>query len=171
MAIRDLAPWNWGKRDARSAARWEPFNDPFENLRHEMNRIFDAFFKEWHLAPASFFRDRWGDFTPHLDMVEKEDEIEIKAELPGLSEKDVEISLSEGVLTLKGEKRREERRERNGLQYCECAYGEFHREIRLPCAVQDDKAEAAFKNGVLVIRVPKAAEARSKGRKIEIKQG
>jgi len=171
MSIRDLAPWNWGKRAPRAPARWDAFSDPFENLRHEMNRIFDSFFREWRLEPAGFFRERWGDFTPQIEMVEKADEIEVKAELPGLSEKDVEISLSEGTLTLKGEKRREAREERDGMQYCECAYGSFHREIRLPCAVKDDKAEATFKNGVLVIRIPKADDAMSKGRKIEIKQG
>jgi len=172
MSIRDLAPWNWGKKEVRLPVQRGANGDPFEALRSEMNHVFDGFFRDFGLAPWGQFRDVLGDgVSPRVDIAENENEVQVKAELPGLSEKEVEVSLAGGVLVLKGEKKQETQEKRGDRQYRECTYGSFHREIQLPCEVQDDKAEAAFKNGLLTIRIPKTAEAKRKTHKIQVKQG
>ena len=93
----------------------------------------------------------------------------MKAELPGLEEKDVEVLLDNETLTIKGEKKEEKEDKGKGYYHVECSYGSFHRVIPLPAGIDQKKVQAQFKNGVLNITLPKAEEAKAKGKKIPIK--
>jgi len=166
MAIRDLLPSSW-RRDFSPLRRDE--NYPYHSLQQEMNRIFDDFFRGFDLAP--FGTERFGAFSPSVDVKEDDKEMLIKAELPGLDEKDVEVTLTDGALTIKGEKK-EEKEDRGKHYYrMERSYGAFNRVVALPEGVDTDKANASFKNGVLNISLPKTEEARKNVRRITINKG
>ena len=140
------------KRSAALSAR-----DPFAALRSEMNALFDDFF-----PGAGEATGPWGAFMPRIDVKETDGEIRVTAEMPGIEEKDVEISLDGDMLTIKGEKK-EEKEEKGEESYrLERSYGSFRRSVALPCAVNADKASAKYKQGVLTIALPKAAEAKKK---------
>ena len=102
-------------------------------------------------------------------MVETEAGIEVTVELPGLEEKDIEVSLSDEALTIKGEKKVERKDEKKGYYISERSYGSVYRSIPLPAGVDSDKAEASFKNGVLTVKLPQRPEAKAKVKKIEVK--
>lgn len=164
MAIRDLIPFNRMRRHL--PVRKADYENPFYALQREMNRMFDNFFRDFNLAP---FDAGFGTGFPVVDIRENDREVIVTAELPGVDEKDLDISVSDQYLTLRGEKR-EEREERNGNYYrMERSYGSFHRDISLPCEVETDKVEAVFKRGVLTITLPKKEEARRHAKRIEIK--
>ena len=99
-------------------------------------------------------------FVPRLEVVEREGEFVVTAELPGLEEKDFQVEVHGNVLTLRGEKRSEQTGEREGRHFTECVYGEFRRGIELPVEVQSEKVSASFKNGMLAITLPKAETAK-----------
>lgn len=107
--------------------------------------------------------------SPKLDVAELKDKFEIKAELPGMDEKDIELSLDDGLLTISGEKKAETEEKDKGYYLKECSYGTFSRSIRLPDNIADDKIEAKFKKGVLTIDLPKKEVIPPKSRKIAIK--
>jgi HSP20 family protein len=113
----------------------------------------------------------WGDdergWAPTVDMVDRKDELVLRADLPGLSEKDVEVTVQDGTLTIRGERKEEKEEKKEDYCYSERRYGAFTRILTLPTAVDADKVKATFKNGVLEVRLPKAAEA--KGTKVEVK--
>lgn len=163
MAIGDLVPWNWGRRVA--PVRRE--ERPFLALQREMNRIFDDFMSGEPFAAV----ERMGAFTPRVDVRDEERELIVTAELPGLEEKDVELSLTEDSLTIRGEKRAE-REERDGGRgvYVERSYGAFERVIPMAQEIDEAKVEATFRNGVLTVTLPKLKEGRGASRKISIKK-
>lgn len=99
-------------------------------------------------------------FVPRLEVVEREGEFIVTAELPGLEEKDFQVEVHGNVLTLRGEKRSEETGERDGRHFTERVYGEFRRGLELPVEVQSEKTSASFKNGVLAVTLPKAETAK-----------
>ena len=106
-------------------------------------------------------------FTPRLDVEEKDDEVTVTAELPGVDQKDFELSLADDeTLVIKGEKREEHEDEKRGWR--ERSYGRFERMISLPSEVDPDKVSAQFKNGVLTVRLPKSQTARQRSKRIEI---
>jgi HSP20 family protein len=135
-----------------------------------MNRLFDDFFGGWGLAPFREFPERWDTFSPRMDMVEGDKEVTVSAELPGMDEKEIGVSLSHGVLTISGEK--QEKKEDKGKNYyrMERSYGSFQRSVPLPGEVDEAKVEATFKKGVLTITLPKTAAAQARKR-ITIKRG
>lgn len=169
MAITDLAPWRWG--DGKVTVRSEAERDPFYALQKRMDRLFDDFFNSFGLAPFGAFGESLGAFSPRIDMSESEKELKVSAELPGLDENDIEVSLAQNALTISGEKKEE--KEDKGWNYyrMERSYGSFQRTIPLPYEVEGDKVEAAFKKGVLTITLPKTAEAQKQTKKISIKAG
>jgi HSP20 family protein len=117
--------------------------------------------------------ERWlrGDSeitTPALDVYEEKDEIVVKAELPGMDKNDIEVNISDSELTLKGEKKKEDKIEEDDYYRCERSYGAFIRSVELPTGVQADKVKASFKNGILEIRMPKTEEAKTKEIKIKV---
>jgi HSP20 family protein len=160
------------------AAGAEPARHPLVSLRQEIDRLFEDFASSFSLFPLSrrlFEEPVWrmpGVFaitTPAVDVAENERAFEITAELPGLAEKDIELTLSNDILTIKGEKSEEKEEKKKDYYLSERRYGSFQRSFRLPEGVDADKIEAAFKNGVLTITLPKTAEAQKKLRKIEVK--
>jgi len=134
-------------------------------LQRRMNRMFDDFFGDFG-RPGLEAVSR---FMPRIDIAETDEQIRVTAELAGLDEKDVEITLHDDILTIKGEKKqeREDKSERRCLS--ERSWGAFSRSIALPDNVQQDKIEASFKKGVLTVTMPKAAPEERKAKKIEIK--
>ncbi len=105
---------------------------------------------------------------PAMELIDKENEMVLKVELPGIEEENIELNVKGDVLTIKGERKKEEVKEGENYLFSEISYGKFERSIRLPKNVDFDKAEAEFKNGILVIRIPKKEEEKTK--KIPIKK-
>ncbi|MBX6323136.1 MAG: Hsp20/alpha crystallin family protein [Rhodospirillaceae bacterium] len=166
MNVRDLIPWGRGGSQAPSLVRgYEP--NPFLALHREVNRLFDEVFHSFDGAFPSVGRlSSWGVGWPNVEIAENDREIRVTAEVPGLDEKDIEVLLADGVLTLRGEKRSEsEDRER---QFSERFYGRFERRIPLDAEIDEDKVSASFKNGVLTVTLPKTAQAQAKARRIAI---
>jgi HSP20 family protein len=141
---------------------WKPFE--FDRLRKEMDRVWDSFFEG---RPSRRTREE-GEWLPSLDVSETKSDLVVKAELPGMEAKDIEISLNEGLLTIKGEKKQEREEKEEGYHLIERSYGTFTRSIRLPKDVQSDKIKASFKNGVLKVILPKSEEAKKKEIKIKV---
>ena len=168
MSIRDLIPWSRQENrvpaqvSAAGAAR-----DPVLSLQRDVNRLFDDLFRGFGV-PTLAGVDR-GLSTPSVELAETDKEIRVTAELPGLDEKDLEVIVEDGVLTLRGEKKSEV--EDKGRGYSERSYGRFERRIGLPKGIERDKAGATFKNGVLTITVPKSASAAESTRRIAINPG
>lgn len=129
--------------------------------RHD---FFDRFFEDFELPGLV---SEGTEFVPAFDVSETEKELIVKADLPGMEEKDIEISLSDGILTIKGEKKHEKEEENESYHTVERRYGAFSRTMRLPCEVDADKVDAVYKGGVLKVRLPKSELA--KPRRIEIK--
>ena len=127
-------------------------------LRTELDRLFDRFWeREFPELPAFA-----GEWSPSLDLSETKDALVVKAEIPGIEPKEIQISLQEQVLTVKGEKRREKEEKDEHYYRRERSWGAFARSIRLPAPVVGEKVTATFKNGLLTVTLPKAEEAKPK---------
>jgi HSP20 family protein len=142
---------------------------PFYALQQEMNRVFDSFFRDFDILPFGAARDKLSGFYPSLDVKENEKEVDIKAELPGMDEKEVEVLLADNAVTIKGEKKEEKEDKGKDYYHMERSYGAFNRVIPLPQGLDTNKAEAHYKNGVLTIKIPKTEEAKAKVKKVSIK--
>lgn len=166
MAIKNLVPWK--KNDQQPLVRRE--DDPFYAFRREMDQVFDNFFgRGFGLTPfGSNFMEGFGEFNPRLDVTETDQEVKITAELPGLEEKDIDVSLSHDTLTISGEKKNEKEDKSENYYRLERSYGSFQRAIALPAEVDGDKVKATFKNGVLQITLPKLQTGDSVRKKIQI---
>jgi HSP20 family protein len=165
MNMRDLIPWGRNAQTTPSPYREE--GDPFMTLHREMNRLFADVFRGFDTAPFSSFggMGRMAGW-PSVEVTETDKDVRVSAELPGLDEKDVEVLMSDGVLTIRGEKRSEvEDKER---AFSERTYGRFERRIPLGWDVEEDKVNASFRNGVLTVTMPKSAKAAAKARRIAI---
>lgn len=161
MAMRDLIPW--GRQSSTAPAVWqEEDRNPFLSLRRDIDRLFEDMFRG-SLPSLGFGRGvtAW----PHVEVSENDREIRISAEVPGMSDKDVELLVEDGVLTLRGEKKSETEDKERG--YSERYYGRFERRIALPSNVDEKGAKATFCDGVLTVTLPKSAEA-ERGRRIPI---
>ena len=141
--------------------RWEPAREMI-TLREAMDRLFDDAFT----SPLSM-RSGWSMSTPAIDMYHTDNEVVVKASIPGIKAEEVQINITGDVLTLKGEVKQEEERQDKAWHIREQRFGSFERSVALPTAVKTDKAEAVFENGVLTITLPKADEV--KPRTISIK--
>ena len=146
------------------------YQDPFQSFRTEMDRLFDSFLGG--VPSLTSLRQGFSGaqvMTPTLDVKENEKEIVVKADLPGMDEKDINLTIHNGVLSLRGEKKSEHTDERENYHVMERSYGSFQRSIRLPDTIDEDKAEARFDKGVLTITLPKRPETVSAQKKIKIK--
>lgn len=146
--------------------RWDPFREMM-SLREAVDRLFeDAFFwprsNGWSLTTT-------GVQSVPVDVYETDKELVVKASVPGLDPKDIEITITDDVLTIKGEVKEEKKVERENYHLRERRYGTFQRSIRLPVGVNADKAEATFENGVLTLTLPKVEEAQAKRIKVKAK--
>ena len=162
MTWKDIVPFK--KRDVSLRREGD---HPFERLHEEMDALFDDFFKGFSMEP---FEGRYGrSFSPKIDVAETDKEIKISAELPGMEDKDIDVSLNKDTITIKGEKKEEKEDKGKDYYHVERSYGSFTRTIPLPVEIESDKAEANFKKGVLTIRIPKSAKAIETKKKIAIK--
>jgi len=145
---------------------------PLEILRRQIDRLFeDAPFPKGttpDLEPFGRFGIGWAA-TPAVDLVEKDKEYQITAELPGLDEKNVEVKLSNGSLIICGEKKEQREEKDKGYFLSERRYGSFRRAFRVPENVEADKIDASFAKGVLTVRLPKSATAQKAEKTIDIK--
>ena len=143
--------------------------DVFSAMHDEMDRVFERFEHGWPRWPTLFRRE--GAITvPELDVRENTNAIVVEAELPGVDEKDVSVTVANGVLTIKGEKKHEKEEKGENYYLAERSFGSFERSIRLPDTVDDAKVEAKFDKGVLKVTAAKKPEAVKAERKIEIKK-
>lgn len=164
MAITDLIPW---KKNEQSLAVRRREMDPFMQMRREIDQVFNGMLGDW-MGPMNLLDRRLGSWMPQVDVNVTAKEIRVTAELPGMEEKDLEVSLVEGALTIKGEKSEEHEEEKGDVHRSERQYGMFERTIPLPSEVDADKVQASFKKGVLKITLPKTKEAQSNRRVIPV---
>lgn len=146
--------------------RFEEWN-PFFALRNEMDRVFDNFFRGFDVEP---FAKGSGTFQPKVDMADSEKEIIVSVELPGMDEKDIDLSLTKDALTIKGEKKEEKEEKGKNYHRMERSYGSFTRTLSLPVEIDTNKAEAAYKKGILTVVLPKTEKAVKETKKIPIKK-
>jgi HSP20 family protein len=130
--------------------RWDPARE-VDTLQGEVNRLFDTFFGSSNDARAR----RW---VPAMDLVESDDQLILRADLPGLDKDDVSIEIKDGVLTVSGERRTERERKSEGFYRVERAFGSFSRSLSLPEGIDAEKVSADFDKGVLEVRIPKPEE-------------
>jgi len=137
---------------------------PFDFIQTEIDRVFDRFngFNTWVLPSA--FPD--GAFSPSMEVVETDGVVEVTTELPGMDDKDVEISVADGVLTIRGEKKFEKDEKKKNYRLVERSYGSFERTIALPAGVDASKVKAKMTKGVLKVEIPKPAAAKAQQVKI-----
>jgi HSP20 family protein len=159
MAVRDLIP----RARARMPVLRSESTNPFAAFHEEMNRLFDDFWREFDgvgtsLMPSSGF--------PRVEVIETERDVKIEAELPGLEEKDIDVTLHNGVLTIRGERQSET--EDKHRRVSERYYGQFERRIALPAEVEADKVTASFQKGVLTVTLPKTARELQDVKRIRI---
>jgi HSP20 family protein len=158
------------RRGDKMASRRES-ESPMMAIQNEMNRLFDNFFNDpFDLAPLSI-RKLPAEFSPRVNVSETDTAMQVSAELPGMDEKDIQISLEQDALILSGEKKSESEENGKNFHRYERSYGSFQRVIPLVSEIQEDKVEASFKNGVLTVTLPKAASAVKAAKKINIKPG
>lgn len=167
MPITDLIPWR--REEKRVPVRREP-EETYPLMERDFDRLFDEFFRGFGLMPSGALGESWAGFSPQIDVVEDEDEIRVAAELPGMDEDDIDVSLSRGTLTIQGEKREETEDRGQNYYRMERSYGTFRRSIPLPSTVDEAKVEATYEKGVLTITLPKKEDTRA-GRRIPITAG
>jgi len=171
MSLKEMVPWRWG-----GLRRWDEVDRPFDSflremdtLHKEMDRLFEDFWKGSErpalmAAPWSF-----SEVTPVVDESEDDKAFHIRVELPGMDKGDVDITLANGALTIRGEKKREDEEKGKDFYRKERSFGAFRRTLPIPVDVDENAIEASFRKGVLYIDLPKTEEARQKVTHIDIK--
>jgi HSP20 family protein len=171
MAVGDIVPWRWGglRRSEREARPFESFRREIESLHREMDRLFEGMWGEGFGTPL--LPEYWGrrELVPQLDVVEDDKAFHVSIELAGMDEKDVDLTLSDRMLTIRGEKKEDKEAKEKDFYRRERAYGAFRRVIEVPAEVDATKIEASFRKGVLTIDLPKTKEAQEKIKHISIK--
>ncbi len=166
MSLDQLIPWNWGE-NGESLRRQS--GSPFAEFQKEMNRLFENFSDDmFGLSPMKRTQQEISAAFPKMDVSETDKEFKVSAELPGMDEKDIDVSVSNEVLTIKEEKKAEKEDKKPNYYRMERSYGSFQRSIPLPSEVEKDKIKANFKKGVLNIVLPKSEKAVKESKKIEI---
>jgi HSP20 family protein len=165
------------RRDDKADVSAHQNEHPVYSLQTEVNRLFDDFFRAAEMPmfgrtfPLSPFGDLdSGAITPRIDVHETDKELRIAAELPGLSENEIDVSLSRDVLTISGEKKQEREQNVKGWYRMERSYGAFSRSVPLPFEVDQDSCKATFNNGVLTVSLTKMAQAQAQTKCIPIKR-
>src|SRR5262244_3063225 len=147
-----------------SIDKWEPFRG-MSDIQGEVNRIFDPFRGRPSVSGAGSAVRMW---APVLDMHETKDDLVLNFELPGVTDKDVSLSITGDLLTLKGERATNRDLKNESVSHVERVYGKFERSVQLPMPVQADKVKATYRDGVLEVKLPKAEEVKPKEIKIDI---
>ena len=146
-----------------SLIKYKPLNE-VELFRKEMDHLFSNFFSE-----GAFAQSFGKDWTPSADISETKGAVIVKAELPGVDAKDIQVTLSGNLLTIRGERKEEKEEKTEQRHHSERYYGEFQRSFQLPAKIQEDKVTTTFDKGVLKITLPKTEESKTKELKIEVK--
>lgn len=154
--MRSLIPWRW--KEGQSAPE-----NALTEFRREIDDLFSQFFGK--SGSISYFP---GGFNPPFDISETDQEILVKAELPGIDPKEIEVNITGSTLLIKGEKREEREEKTENMHRAERSFGHFSRSITLPCEVKEDKIEASFKNGVLNLKLPKTESSKKRSIKIDV---
>ncbi len=143
-----------------SITKWNPWEEMF-NLTKRMNRLFEpGLLHRLDLKEDdSITSYLW---APLVDIYETNEDIVVKAEIPGMKKEDIEINITDNVLTIKGEKKQERKMQNEDYHRIECSYGTFQRSFSLPKAIKPDNVTASYKDGVLTITIPKAEEVKPK---------
>ena len=155
-----------------SIVRWNPGREfptsPSDilNMQREINRMFDGFFRGGTQADETQFPSVW---TPAVDVAEHDNDYIVKVELPGVAKDDVKITMQDNILTIRGEKKHEKETKEPDYHRVERAYGSFQRSFTLPTTVKNERIEAAYKDGILTITLPKAEEAKPKQIEVKVK--
>ena len=157
--MRSLIPWR--RRDLAGDSERS-----VKDLRREFDNFFNDFFGEQWWLPEKYLGNR---FSPAFDISETETELILKAELPGVDPKDVDVSLQNNVLTIKGEKTEEQEENGEHMYRMERTFGSFSRSFALPCEVREGDVSAHYKEGVLTLKLPKAESSTKKRFRIEVK--
>ena len=142
--------------------RWQPFYE-METLRRQMDQIFDE------LAQTN--RESSTNWTPAVELQDQENSLLLRAEIPGVEGKDLDIQVTREAVSISGEHRYEKQSEEKGFYHSEFRYGKFQRTVQLPVPIQNDKVEAEFKNGILTLTLPKAEELQKKVVKVNVIEG
>lgn len=179
MNLSKIAPWNWFKHEEGEPRtlpitrhNGEPTTHPIERVRHEMDRLFDAFlsgddpFGRWPAAAS--IRGESGWLRPTTDISSTDREYTIRLDLPGVSKDDVKVELCGDTLRIRGERRHEVEDKGRDYHTVERAYGSFQRVLSLPADADGAQARAEFKDGVMTVTLPRKAEAAGQARQIDI---
>lgn len=165
---KELIPWR-KKHGTAPAARRE--DNPVEELHQRVNELFDSFFDTFNIGfrwPALTHDDESLAISPRVDISETDDEVRVTAELPGMDEKDIQVTLDDHVLVVRGEKKQAHEDKNRNYHLVERSFGSFQRAIALPAGVEQDQVKATFRKGVLSVSVPKAPAAKTQQKKIAI---
>jgi len=138
--MKSLIPWKWGRKSAAPA---------------RSNDWFDAALSAWDDPFGWLFPSRVSPRLPTVDVTEDKKEFKVRAEIPGMSKDDIDLTWNDGILTIRGEKRGGKEEKKNGRYYRECSYGSFYRNITTGKGVDWQNAKARYKNGVLTVALPK----------------
>lgn len=168
MPVPNLIPWK--RSEKKVPAKYEE-QHPLATFQQEINQLFDDFFSRgFGLSRFGDFPEGFGDFSPQVDITETDKALTVTAELPGLDEKDVEVTLTRDALTISGEKKAEKEEKDQNYYRIERSYGSFRRTIPLLYEIEADKVEAQFKKGVLTITLPKTEVAQKQVKRITVKK-
>lgn len=149
-------------------AKWNPWRE-IEELHSEMDRLFSRFTGQNGSGTGNNLRGMMGTWVMPIDVVERTDDVTLKAALPGVDPRDIQVELEDNVLTLRAERHLEEQRDQGGTHWVEQQYGTFTRSLTLPSYADTEHIEARYENGVLEMKIPKRESA--KPRKIELQLG
>lgn len=164
MQVKDLIPWGRRKETAPSSNS----NHPVATLQRDIGRVFDDFWANFD-RPFSLMNGVFGGAWPTADVSETDKAVEVVVELPGMDEKDIDVTVTDDMLTIRGEKKSETEKNEKGYFVSERKFGSFHRSIPLPTSVDTSKVDARFKKGILTVTLPKTAEAQEKVKKISVR--
>ncbi|MEI7606841.1 MAG: Hsp20/alpha crystallin family protein [Rhodospirillaceae bacterium] len=176
-SLKDIVPHWWGKREAEPAAggtevtvrNHETDVFPFQTLHREIDRAFDNFWRAMEVSPfGGSFNLPGASLNPRTEVTETDKAVDVAFDLPGLDEKDLSVSVANGLLTVKGERKSESDNKRTGFHVSERHYGMIQRTVSLPPGTDADNATARYQNGVLTISLPKIALAEQEVKRINV---
>jgi HSP20 family protein len=171
MNIRDLIPWSRGGREVQ--VRREGAPEPMLALQSDIDRVFEGFWRRFGPPIPELWEDGEGaesSLMPRVDVRETDNEVDVVAELPGMDEAGIDVSLAPGMLTIRGEKRSERDEEKEGYVLRERSFGRVERVVPLPDGLDLDSAKATSKNGVLTVTITKTPEAQAAVKRIPVQR-
>ncbi|MCB0353564.1 MAG: Hsp20/alpha crystallin family protein [Bdellovibrionales bacterium] len=170
MSIRDLVPWleprSVRRGERRTSLPTSREGDIFSLFQRDMDRMMSDFFSGFS---PSRVNEGGIAFSPSINVEEEKDKIVVSAELPGMSQSDIDVQLEKDHVVLRGEKKFERKDESNGRSYYESSYGSFQRVIPLHVSIDEDKVDATLKDGVLKLVLPKSEGERSQPKRVSIR--